>query len=343
MNAEATPSDGNQWNLFGFDLREAWGAYLSGWREALARPWLSWMAPDEQVRLLRADGSVEFRLGSRGAPLAEAAAQAHALELPEDLALENRRVLPALPTRDLERALALQVSTLSPFAEADTVWGWRSDRRADGQLDVRIVIASRSQVLAHLERQGGAAPTMEVWYDAAQPVVLGGFGEAARLRRRARRGVRSAILFVLAIALLLALSALPVVWEHQRAAQARVAYDELQRQAEPLMARKEQLVQLTEGLASLDARIQAYVSPLPVLARLTEAVPDTAMVDRLTLEQGKLRIWGQAADAAALLAQVGQGGGFHNVRSPSAIQRNARTGKESYAIEMDLRAEGGGS
>lgn len=344
MSAEAKPAAGNQWSLFGFDLREAWGAFLAGWREALSRPWLAWLVPDEVVRLVGASGEVQFRRGARALASA-AASEAVAVELPESLVLESRRLLPLLPSADIERALALHVASMSPFDDQDTVWGWSKEALPGDKLALVVVMASRAQVEAFIASRaaelGGAVP--EVWFDPARPIIVRGFGERARLRRRARRGLVSAALLVLAAALLLALASVPVIHAHQRADQARAAYEQLQREAQPLLAKKEQLAALTRGMEDLDRQIAAYVAPLPALARLTGAVPDNAMVDRLAFEQGKLRIWGQAEDAAALLNQVGQTRGFYNVRSPSAIQRNARTGKESYAIEMDLRAEGGGS
>ncbi|MCB1954255.1 MAG: PilN domain-containing protein [Rhodocyclaceae bacterium] len=344
LSAEGMPAVGNQWSLFGFDLREAWGAFLAGWREAMARPWLAWLVPDEVVRLVGRNGESEIRRGAQ-VLAATSAVEAVAVELPEALVLESQRVLPRLPLADVERALALHVASMSPFDEQDTVWGWSKDALPGDKLALRVVMASRAQIDAYLESRvaefGGGVP--EVWFDHSRPVVIRGFGERARLRRRARRGMLSAALLAVSSVLLLALASVPVIRAHERADQARAAYEGLQRDAQPILAKKEQLAALTGGLEDLDRQIAAYVAPLPVLARLTSAVPDNAMVDRLTFEQGKLRIWGQAEDAAALLNQIGQTRGFYNVRSPSAIQRNARTGKESFAIEMDLRPEGSGS
>jgi len=183
----------------------------------------------------------------------------------------------------------------------------------------------------------------EIWFDASNPIVLRGFGERALLSRRTRRGMLGAALLVTSSLLSLSIASLPVIWAQRKLEQAAAAYARLRTEAEPLLAKKEQLVSMNQGLVSLERQVAGHVSPLPVLDRLTAAVPDNAMVYRLSLEQGKLKIWGQADDAAALLNQIGQTRGFYNVRSPSAIQRNARTGREAFSMEMDVRMTEAGS
>lgn len=337
---EALAGSRDQLSLFGLDLRTEWDAYCAGLAGALRHRSLTWLVPDEVVALRTVDGRVQLRLGR--APESSArggTARARAVELPLDLVLAQELRLPPLLARDLESAVRLRIADLSPFDEQDTVWGWISQSDADGGLRVSLAIASRRQIETYLAGVGEVQADVELWFDAARPIVMRGFGEHQRQRRRRRRGLVVSMLLLLMLGLLIGLVTVPVLHARQRAAEAAAAYARIERQAQPLLAKRERLTHLREGLEALARVEQEYVPPLPVLERLTRAIPDSAMVTRFSMGNGKISIAGVADDAAALLSKLGQSEGFFDVRSPSPIQRNARTGKETFIIELNLAEE----
>ena len=173
-----------------FQLKKYIGMVGASFAQLHNHPALAWITPQLPVRLIEADGSQSLWVGGRKQQAAEAALQSArftAVELPADLALSRSLVLPPLSERDLRDALALEVRDSSPFDPSELVWGYRRAVGAAGQLKVTTALASRRQVTQYLQ---DAAPeladsaSLEVWVmtDEGAPVVLQGFGEAARAR-----------------------------------------------------------------------------------------------------------------------------------------------------------------
>ncbi|MCB1907710.1 MAG: PilN domain-containing protein [Rhodocyclaceae bacterium] len=327
-------------NLFGLDLRRYWRAYRAGWNQAMRMPAFAWLAPDEPVRLLACDGSVSVRDGRFTERLSSRReARATAVEIPDELVLRTRSVLPLLDDGELERAVALRVQQLSPFDADDTVAGWRCEDAGDGRLAVDVALASRSQLVARLAARpgmGGRPADQELWVDAAAPIVLRGFGEAARARRTRRRAGLMAALIGLSVVLVGAIVGLPV-WEKRRQADlAEASLARMQASARDEVAAKERLGRMTRLLAELSGSGRGARELMSVLGRITLAVPDEAMIRRLSIDDGEVQLTGLADDAAQLLQVLSRQPGFAAVKSPGAITRNARTGKEAFVIEFQL-------
>lgn len=331
-------------SLFGLDLRALWNAFAAGWAAALRWPALAWLAPDEAVRLRTVDGRELVRDGAM--PERESRARdalALAIEVPDRLVLATRAEFPPMPPADLSRAVALRVQLLSPFDESDLAHGWRIALASHGSVRVDIAIASRQQLGELLRHQepGPAGAVPELWFDATCPIVLQGFGETARYRQRRARSRQVVGLLLLAAMLLCGLAVLPVWFAAQRAEQAEQALAALERRAAPQLEKKERLARMTALFEAIRGGGEASMPPAVLLDRLTRAVPDDAVVRSMALDGSVLRVSGFASDAARLLQLLGNQPGFHNVRAPGAITRNELTGKETFAIEIDLAEAAG--
>ncbi|MCB1894143.1 MAG: PilN domain-containing protein [Rhodocyclaceae bacterium] len=303
-------------------------------------PALAWLAPDEPVRLVACDGAVSVRDGRfPGRVATRRDARATAIEVPDDLVLRTRSVMPMLDDEALSRAVALRVQQLSPFEADDTVAGWRCEDAGGGRLTIDVALASRAQLsewLATRAATGERNGDPELWVDAVAPIVLQGFGEGARARRTRRRATLTAVLIALAVILVGAMMALPV-WEKRRQAdQAESALLDLQDSVRDEMAAKERLGRMTRLLAELSSSGRGARELLAVLGRITDAVPDAAVVRRLSFEGDSVQLNGLADDAAQLLQVLSRQPGFTGVRAPGAITRNALTGKEAFMIEFQL-------
>ena len=100
-------------NLFGLDLTRAWAAFSAGWSEALRWRALSWLNPDQSVRLLRPDGTSVWRKGASALPApAGNDASAVAVLLPDDIVLYRELLLPDLGAAKVGPALAATDSTV---------------------------------------------------------------------------------------------------------------------------------------------------------------------------------------------------------------------------------------
>lgn len=329
-----------------FDAGELWSFLVQPWRELQLLPPLVWLAPLPAVHVLRADGSEALWLGDR---LQESdsrrreAAPFVAIEVPREEHLELPVKLPAMPAADRQDALALELRMASPFEAADQVWGWREAAPRGTDAPLTAVLASRKAVQVRLdgqrERFGRRGPP-EAWaFDSlGRPVVLHGFGEAAR-QRQAARG-RWLVWTLLLTALLLAAAAAltPTVQLKLRAMQAVRSMAALEQQLGPVLAQREALVKAQGQRDALGELMAERVEPLAVLDLVTQAVPDDTWVQRLQLQGAKLTLSGPTPNTAALMNRFSSLPQVRDVRSPVAATR-AQSGRENYTIELTLLPE----
>lgn len=329
-----------------FDAGELWSFLVQPWRELQHLPLLVWLAPLPAVHVLHANGSEALWLGDRlqaSDTKRREAAPFVAVEVPREEHLELPVKLPAMPAADRQDALALELRMASPFDAADQVWGWREAAPRGTDAPLTAVLASRKAVQARLdgqrERFGRRGPP-EAWaFDSlGRPVVLQGFGEAAR-QRQAARG-RWLVWTLLLTALLLAAAAAltPTVQLKLRAMQAVRSMAALEQQLGPVLAQREALVKAQGQRDALGELMAERVEPLAVLDLVTQAVPDDTWVQRLQLQGAKLTLSGPTPNTAALMNRFSSLPQVRDVRSPVAATR-AQSGRENYTIELTLLPE----
>lgn len=325
---------------------ELWAFLARPWQELQRVPPLVWLAPLPAVHVLHADGQESLWLGDRRQESDArqcAAAPFVAVEVPRDECLELPVKLPPMPAADRQDALALELRVASPFDAADQVWGWREPARGGADAPVTAVLASRKAVQARLSAQGdklGHRGPPEVWAFDSQglPVVLQGFGEAARQRLAARGRWLVWSLLLLALLLAAAVAVTPTVQLKLRAMQAVRAMAALEQQLGPVLAQREALVKAQGQRDALRELMAERVEPLAVLDLVTQAVPDDTWVQRLQLQGAKLTLSGPTPNTAALMNRFSGLPQVRDVRSPMAATR-AQSGRENFTIELTLLPE----
>jgi general secretion pathway protein L len=328
-----------------FDTASLGALLLQPWRDLQRTPLFAWLSPQPAVRLLQADGAQSLWVGERRrAAAAERelrAAPFTAVELAADQVLESRVTLPpAMAAADRDDALALQVRMASPFDPADLVWGAR-EGRSPGEwvalLASRRAVQGRLDAVAAEVGRGGAP---EVWAFDGQnlPVVLRGFGEAARQRRSGRGRGLAAGLLLLALLLLLAAAVTPVLQLRLKAQQAEQAEAELQQRLAPVLAQREALAKAQSQLEALRELMAERVDPLSVLDLVTQAVPDDSWLQRLQLQGARVTLSGQTPNAAALMNRLSSQPQVREVKAPAPATR-AMGGRENFTIEFSLAPE----
>jgi general secretion pathway protein L len=331
--------------LFGLDLRELWLDMRKPWQQVHQWPLLAWLTPVFPVRLLQTNGEESiWRGGSR--PLAspgtkELATPFVALELPDSLVLRRGMAVPALSDAQTLEAVALDVQTASPFAADDLVWGFSQRPVSQGLVRVETALLSRRQLDGYLKSQShrwqeGKQP--ELWVLAADnpPIVLAGFGEAARARRIAARRRTGYGLLLLALLVLAAVAITPTLQLRARAIEAVNAYTDLHNRTAPLARQREALVKTTDRLTVVSELVSGGVDPLTVLDLLTQALPDDTSLLNLQLQGLKVTMAGQTTNAAALMQHLSAQPGVRDVRAPSAATKPLGVTKESFSIEFML-------
>lgn len=333
-------------SLFGFDLRRIGQLWRNGWNEAFRWPALAWLSPPEAVRVLLPGGGEVLRLGAsaRSAPV-DAKPTSVAVVLPEESVLLRELRLPPLAGDELAQAVEFEVLAVSPFPQEQTAWGFDAQAGA-GQVQVRLALAAQAHVVSALEsaQPRASADQPEVWADAADPIVLRGFGESLRFRRE--RAARRRILLALGglVFLLMALAATPVLQARQQVFDAQRRYGGLEGDVAEVVAARNALVVGTERIQAIRTHLAEHPDLPVVLERLTELLPDDAFLTRLEVQGRQVRIVGQARDAAQLMRTLGTPESpFRNVRAPSPISRAGRSDKENFVIEFVVADVGSAS
>lgn len=330
--------------FLGVDLGALWLDTRRAWARVAESQALSWLSPQPQVVLLRADGSESFWVGDTAfaQPVTRLKASFTALELPDDYVLRRILDLPRLASSDLDGALALQAKAISPFPADDLVWGSSvlSHGPGDG-LRLEIALASRRQVAEYAATQAarlGAIKDYEVWAQGSGhlPIVLRGYGESARkgYGKRARHA-GYALLAVIGF-LLLAIAATPTLQLYMRASQAAVAFQELAQRAAPQVRQREELMQSIEKLKALSDSVTERLEPLRVLDMLTQVLPDDTAIQNFKLQGRKVTLLGVTANSSLLMQLLGEQPGLRDVKAPSPATRLGASTNETFVIEFML-------
>lgn len=320
------------------------------WLRALAilhgYPPLRWLEAAPVVLLLRADRVTRQHwqagaLGAAGETLpAGDAQQAWALELPEEWLLYRRLDLPRLPGDQVRDAVWLDIRSSSPFAEGDTVWGFTEERGAE-KITVRAALASRRQVGEYLQSAqsaGWPVEQSEVWAlaDPHEPIVLQGYGEAARRQRAGKRRRLNSLLLAGLLALLAALAVTPTIQLRLKAIQANAAYERLNRQAQAGNAERDAFARAAQDIEVIKNAGAAGVNVLEVLKLLTETLPADVSLTSFKLENAnQVEFTALADNAAAVVQLLGDVPAFTDVRSAGAVTR-VGSGKDSFRAQLTL-------
>lgn len=312
--------------------------FFAGWRDALKWPILSWLSPNEPVKLLKPDGSDRvLRLrggiwrGGRGR-----FAAVTAVELPEDMVLTRTLVLPALADEDLRRVIANEVAKLSPFPDLNTAYGFNREALDASRLRVVCAIAARDQIQVYLKLRLAASSKHlpEVWAPGEAGLVLEGFGEARRTRRqRAYRRLFIALL-VLGAGLALAILAAPVMQLRLRAIEAVHAYEKLTQASAPQVRLREDFQHAAGKLEEAVRLLDMPIEPLSLIEDLSKLLSDEEWVSELRIRGNVVQITGEAVNASRLLHTLGEQPTYKEVK---ALGTSVKMGsKETFSFEFKI-------
>lgn len=337
-----------------------WGAALSAWlpgrvRElfglASRRLLLVGHGGDIALRLQDADGVRDLARVPRtafdetaGDPLAALLAP-RTIELPRWLLLPARAglrrqlTLPEAAGDRLHDVLGFEIDRQTPFAAADVRYDHRVlGRRGDGQIDVELVVVPRAAIDAQLAALGPLAPMLAgIDLDGESgPLGVNLIDDARRRRREDPQ--RRVQLLILGIAVLLTAFGLWQMRENRSAAadalEARVAAEATRARA--ASAQRQQLTDLREGMAFLQAQRAARPLTVAVLDELARRLPDSTSLEKAAIEGDRVLLIGLSTEASAL---VGQLSGSTLWRAPAlagALQNDPRTRSDRFTLTAEL-------
>lgn len=337
------PSISSDARFLGIDLHALWRDVRSPWQGMHAWPLFSWLTPSAPVVLLHPEDGLSFWLGDEKQSKVAGPVKASftAVELPEEFVLRRTLTLPPMAESDIAKAGALEVRAISPFPEADLVWGYRLIEGSTGTSRIELALASRRQVAQYLASQAarlGGVSNPEVWVRSNQqrPIVLGGYGEGLR-HAHALRWRRTGYGLLLSMAVLaMVIAVTPTLQLRERAIEAAQSYQDAAKRTAPVVAKRDALMQSAEKLGMLSEVLATRIEPLRVLDKLTQLLPDDTYLQSFRMQGAKVTIVGMTGNAAALMQVLGNEPGLREVRAPSAATRMGNSPKETFAIEFTL-------
>lgn len=337
-----------------------WGRALAAWlparvRRALGvdrgRLLLEPVAGDDVALRLHREGELH-ELGRLPALPAEAAVDPLAgalspaaqdlprwLLLPAASGLVRRMALPAAAADRLRDVVRFEIDRQTPFAADAVMYDARLlGRRADGQLDVELVVAPRERVEAQLSALGAVGLRL-AGIDIAG---AGGLPRGVNLLDPAARGARQDAwrlwnLALGSVALLGIAAALWTVLDNRRAAADALeqAVRERTRPAREAAAQRQALVDLVEGQAFLDRLRRERPAAVAVMDELTRRLPDGTYLEKLAIEQDKLTLMGLSNQASALVTQLQGSTLWHAPALAGAVQPDPASGRDRFTLVAD--------
>ena len=344
----SAPADQRRPKFFGIDTESLWSDLREAWRAMMVWPMFSWLWPTVPIRLWLSNGESvlceEMREGAAAEPTRNRAAPFDAVLIPQSMVLLRTLDLPDLRDADLQSTLALEVESVSPFAQEDSVWSFSTASREEGGLHVGLVICARSMVNRHLETQFPHldGSSVEMWVENSVGrgyLALPGFGGGRRDKARNAWRWASASLVFMTIVLMVGIAVTPSAQLYFRALQANEALSNLRQSVSPIIAQRESMARASDLLSSLSRFVGKPVSTLQVVSLVTQALPDDTFLSSLKISGLKVTMSGQSSNAATLMKQLGATAGFKDVRAPTAAVKPLGAAKEIFSIEFSLSPE----
>jgi general secretion pathway protein L len=326
---------GQNWELFGYDMRNLGRHWIDAWRDLLwghdspIRRHL-----DDAVCLRSQDGLACYQAGM---PTDTESTEYSAILLPEALVLSKTLDLPAVVEGQLTAVLALEVSANSPFSAEDTGYGWRVIRRDETQIRVLLVILSKSSTMSYLGRQFDEHDPrrQEVWVKVgSEMVVVQGFGENLRERSYRKRLIRVAVMLAAAALLIFSIVGAAAglkAMELQRVQDMQVTAERESAEASRL---RSSLGLANEMITAVNKIVAMYPNPHLEIGRLTHVLGDGEFVDQFSMKGLDIELRGQAANAASVMQHLTNQPEYAEVTAPRAFTRVKDAQAEQFYLNI---------
>lgn len=332
---------GQNWELFGYDMRHLGRHWLAAWRDLLwgyDSPVRRHLDEVVTVRSEQEDACYQAGLACAVSPTSGC----EAILLPDELALSKTLRLPVSVESELDSVLAIEVRASSPFAASDTGWGWNVVARDEVHLHVALAMVSMSATMAYLGRQYDShdSRAQEIWtrVDGVM-VVVRGFGEQARESRYRQRLLRSGAMLCGAAVLLLVIFAVSAGLKSAELQRLETMAAATTRDATEASRLKTVLAGAHETIAAANDVVARFPNPHLEIARLTHLLGDDASIANFAMSGASIRLRGRAADAASVMEQLTEEPAYSEVRSPQAIVRLGDTGLEQFYLDIRVAGE----
>lgn len=268
--------------------------------------------------------------------------------LPADKVLVKSITLPLVAEENLREVLGFEMDRQTPFSLEQVYYDHIVSARNSriNTLSLELVVTPRQfldDLLTMLKGIGFQPHQATICrQESGQPQPVNLLPEEARQRRPDSARYLNLALGVVALVLLLAAIALPLMNKlhviHALEARAELVTDK----AEITRRLREQVKQLGTGSRFLAEKKQATPLALEIINELTHILPDDTWINQLDIKGNEVQIQGQSASAAALIPLIESSISLHNPRFRSPVTRLPGSNSERFHLSAEL-ATGPGS
>ena len=302
-------------------------------------------APGVVLQLRRQDGDGLRDLGRVPVP-SDADADAVLGDLPRWLllpaasGLQRTLALPAAAADRLRDVLSFEIDRQTPFAAADVAYDARVvRRRADGQLEVELVVVPLARLQSRREALGPVASTLAgIDVAGADGAPLGINLLPPVQRRQVGDPFKRWNLALGAVALLALVAALWQVLDNRRDAADAFAAELAPRvaQAREVAAQRRELEAIVAGQRFLDAARAARPTTVEVLDELTRRLPDGTWLEKVSIQGDQLVLVGLSNDASSLVRRLEPSPLWRSPALSGALQPDPRSGRDRFSLVAEL-------
>lgn len=257
--------------------------------------------------------------------------------------------LPLATEHNLAQVLQFEMDRLTPFTAGQVGCSYRIVERlpARDRIKVRLDVVPRVYLLGLLEQLSPLGLTVSGVYiaDAGGKHTgqsLNVLPEELRpvpdpLWNRKNRNLLLALLALLAIAMVL-----PGYWQNRQIARLEAEIASISADAARAAERQRLLAAHLEGQQVLSEKKNSQLAKLETIRTLTELLPSTTWVSKLTIDQDQVSIHGESSKSSDLIGILEQNEYFRNVEFTSPVTRSRASDKERYQIRLQLLGLAGG-
>ena len=264
--------------------------------------------------------------------------------IPAGRVLTRTLSLPAAATDNLRQVLTFEMDRQTPF-KADQVY---FDSRVVGRdasgrnAQVELVLIPRGQLDQEIATLPAAASELD-GVDSWRTTPGSGRRQTnllppeKRVRRRDMRLPLNLGLAALAVVLLFVVMDESVANRTAALTSMQEEVDKANAEARQVAALRKTLADSIAGANFLSDKKRKGPLTIALLDDLTRRIPNDTYLERLQIENKQVQLQGQATEAAKLIALLGASPCLGNPGFQGQVQPDARSGKERFQINADLK------
>lgn len=271
--------------------------------------------------------------------------QACNLMLHKEMILSREIILPLATEQNLENVVAYEIDRYTPFKSDDVYFDAHviSRNKVEKKIIVLLRVAKKSAMRELLKFVNESQLLVQNIYcvdNNAEPIGESlKFGEVLNSSiDNKRHGLTNKFLLILAGILFATTLILPVAknyWNANSYDSERLEISKKVVEVKEILSTYRKMKKDIELSASLNKNNSKIIV---LLDELTSAISDDTSLNRLSIEDGILRMQGVSVSASKLVSALDSTQNFSGVRFVAPVTQNRASGNENFTIEMTLKA-----